>query len=185
MLETHDRDDNFQATEHETPSDFLHAGRYLEDRPENDHRQNGELAKLKNPNHPAPEYLARCTARGSKLVEYRKNKRKRSLSEEHNLIDADAGHAEDWVIRRQTQQHVQDALKQLQEDELQLVLMRHFEEWTLREIAQHAELTINQVRRRLQAAENKLRHILAPYYFGTTAEETKHEKTAEPPGGAH
>lgn len=67
----------------------------------------------------------------------------------------------DWLLAKEQQRIVREALTKLPSREAELLLLKYTEDWSYRQLAEHLGVTTSAVEARLHRAREKMRRSLA------------------------
>jgi len=104
------------------------------------------------------------------VLMYRRTRGRRRRFEDRLLQAADAGSTAvnaagpaESVVAAEKQEQVQDALRQLNELDRQILMLKYTEGWTYRQLSEHLGVKEDTVEYRLMKARKNLRRLLAGF----------------------
>jgi RNA polymerase sigma-70 factor (ECF subfamily) len=113
--------------------------------------------------HVAP-WLYRVAVRQCLMHRRSAGRRRRLLkgAESNSITGRQDGPGEpvDWLLRNERVAMAQAALSELPEIERQLLMLKHTENWTYRQLAEHLGVGVHTVEYRLQQARDRLRRLV-------------------------
>ena len=92
----------------------------------------------------------------------------RSMQEGLEPLDADAVDPVAWLIDRESARHVRTALAELNDQNREILMLRHAQNWTYRKIAEHLGVSIDKVIYRLGRAREELKFMLVSQVYDWT-----------------